>query len=723
MNRLAILVACPSKADAIAGCLLSGNQGTILFGLLGKHGVGREQCKVFAILDQPAPRNDAAGMEAWFDAADAVTLQGSISRLRDSLLGYAPTMVLALGVPLRLLKEAPDDKMPPSISDWRGSLFETRFIDAGGTLKPVKCLATYHPTWLTRDWSLQAYVKVDAQRCARELAAGPELSLPERTVHICDRLDHALLWIGHYREAGLAGNVISIDSEGGVSSLTMLGFSSRVDLAHVIPFIDAEGNSIWTEDEEVAIWEAAKELLEDPAVPKVMQNYQSDAFILAWSYGIVLKGLRHDVMLMAWEVQPELEKGLASVASIYTREPFWKSKHNYTHRLAHVCGMDCMLTLECCGVLERMLRDGPLQHYKLNLRHLPIVLYEMLEGLPFDRKQARADLKKLEQRIYETQYEIDKAAFDGERHSDGAEGNPANDAGGFSGPCRLPDKSPDRILALATEAFAQARRIEKIEQVEQRWQPMRWNGKKWVKTGKLMLVQNLPPDEPEMAWLKPVPREMAWLKPVPRAVQVSRQAAITSWNDLEKWCKESCMDACKQARKLAVSDHTPATLGELSILLGTAINTSATNQGGDCQRLLHDIWGLPKKFKKVRAEDDGNAGDPKVTTDKSALLSLYALTQQPSWAGWKRHGKLRGDELSAWLEESGRRLLLVLRMRSLEKERSYLDVETDSDGQLRYGLNLVKAATGRFAAYGSPTGKSRLNPQTVGKKHRHLYHV
>jgi hypothetical protein len=188
----------------------------------------------------------------------------------------------------------------------------------------------------------------------------------------------------------------------------------------------------------------------------------------------------------------------------------------------------------------------------------------------------------------------------------------------------------------------------------------------------------------------------------------------------------------KRARKLALalsSSRTDqafpkASLGELSVLLGIAINASSTNQGGDCQWLLHEAWGLPKKVRKiVRAEDEASSGDPKVTTDKSALLSLYARTQQPEWAEWRRHRTLRGDELKAWLDKSGQRLLLVLKMRSLEKERAYLDVETDGDGQLRYGLNLVQAATGRFAAYGSPTGKSRLNPQTIGKKHRHLYHT
>lgn len=799
MSRLAIIMACGSKADAAAGHLLSGSQGTIVQDLLGRCGVGWEACRVFAILGEAAPRNDAEGMEAWFDSHpwEGEALQGSISRLRGDLTACAPTMVLALGgAPLHLLREgnvAPRREKgayayPNSISDWRGSLFASEWAGC-------KALATYHPAWLARDWSLQAYAKADVRRCAAELAAGPELVLPKRKVIINNTLDDVLDVIDLITRMGRRGHLLSVDTEGGISSITMLGFALSTEVAHVIPFIGEAGESCWTEDEEVAIWEAAARLLEDPAVPKVMQNWQSDAFILAWSYGIVIKGLKHDVMLAAWECQPELEKGLASVASLYTREPFWKSKYNYTHRLAHVCGLDCMLTLECCGVLDRILQGGQRDHYAMNLSLLPSVLYSMLEGLPFDRRRARADLKALNQQIHETQHEINEAAWQAimaglrERGPETNEVNgPATSThpdpraarlagwfgclavqrtglslNGAAGQGAARSQPGPAILALAAGAFGLARHSEKVEAIEERWQPMRWNGKRWVKDGKMAMA-----DSPLFSgWWKDEPADpppaMArqWMKPAPRTIKVSRPVAIASWETLERFCKDSCRDSLRRVRKLyehnsesghksgdftgsveagdcggesaqgngedkpaARSGLRTAVLGELSSLLGIAINASSANQGGDCQWLLHAAWGLPKRFKKiVRTEDEASATDPRVTTDKSALLSLYARTQQPDWPEWRKHSKLRGEELKAWLAESGRRLKLVLRMRSLDKERGYLDVETDADGQLRYGLNLVQAATGRFAAYGSPTGKSKLNPQTVGKKHRHLYHT
>lgn len=794
--KLAVVVACGSKADALAGRLLSGSQGNEIYELLGRNDIGRESVRVFSMLPFPqsaAPRNDAEGMEAWFDTFEwpgtlsgcdrpdlrasggdpgndpglplsfnlnegkrekpsfslsqsiphasgsigalpqlsghtaaglepATTgqgggcassspvhdlegesemcrdrestvintaihsdrqssgdsqhalkpssiLQGGIASLREALFTYSPTMILALGsAPLHLLKRgniAPPRKAAAyawqdSIGEWRGSLFKSRVLGNS------KVLASYHPTWIQRDGGLNAYARVDMARVAAELKSGPVLMLPERRLFIVDNMPDAMAMLLNYTLDGHNGKLIAIDTEGGVSSLTMLGFSSSPELAHVIPFSN-DGFSCWTEEEEVTIWEAAKVLLEDPTIRKVFQNWQSDAFILAWSYGIVVEGLAHDVMLMAWEAQPELEKGLASVASLYTREPFWKSKKNYEMRSAYVCGMDAMVTLECCGILDKLLKDSQKEHYRFNISLLPSVLYSMLSGLPFDKHQARLDLKALEHSIFVTQYKIDKAAWEALSESSLSSSDRVTRCAAWFGAIVKNGTSglAETILAFAVEAFGKKRKCEKID----------------------------------------------------------------SWETLEKFCKESCKSDLKRAWKLVKELAGPAgrngnagvysKLGELSILLDIAINSGATNQGGDAQWLLHECWRLPKKLKKI-VKTEGEE-DNTLTTDASMLLSLWVRCQQPEWGEWRKYTKLRHDELRDWLRVSATRIELVLKMRKLVKERAYLDVTTDSDGHVRYGLNLVQAATGRFAAYGSPTGKSRLNPQTVGKKHRHLY--
>jgi hypothetical protein len=348
--KLALLVSCGSKADAQAGHLLSGTQGNLIFEVLGRNGVALSDCRVFSILpfELCAGCSDAEGMEKWFEEQwrkfEAETLAGcagsgagksvdtatapltaggnpaTLARLREELLAFAPAVILALGaMPLRLLLHSTLDtpRWPCSIGEWRGTPFESVWIpweechsDASVTAHGTKCIASYHPSWLQRDGGLGAYSRVDLQKVAVELKAGPELVLPERKVFIVDNMTDAMATLLNYTLAGHKGRLIALDTEGTVGSITMLGFSISPELAHVIPFVDGDGCSLWTEDEEVEIWEAVKVFLEDPTIAKVWQNWQSDSFILAWSYGIVTEGLAHDVMLMAWEAQPELEKGL-----------------------------------------------------------------------------------------------------------------------------------------------------------------------------------------------------------------------------------------------------------------------------------------------------------------------------------------------------------------------------------------------------------------------------
>src|SRR5687767_8722457 len=127
-----------------------------------------------------------------------------------------------------------------------------------------------------------------------------------------------------------------------------------------------------------------------------------------------------------------------------------------------------------------------------------------------------------------------------------------------------------------------------------------------------------------------------------------------------------------------------ALLGELSTLLGTAINVNSTQQGGAAQNLLYKTWGFAKQHAKGRRTAEPEEGysdgsEEGITSDDAALLALY-------------------------LKDQDLRLKLVLQMRALVKERSYVRAATDADGRVRTGLNLVATPTGRMASYKSPTG-------------------
>ena len=81
----------------------------------------------------------------------------------------------------------------------------------------------------------------------------------------------------------------------------------------------------WSRDEEDKAWAWVKDLLEDTNLVKVAQNQTYDVSWLAYKQNIKVSGLIHDTMHAQHALQPEMEKGLGFLGSIYTNESAWKT--------------------------------------------------------------------------------------------------------------------------------------------------------------------------------------------------------------------------------------------------------------------------------------------------------------------------------------------------------------------------------------------------------------
>jgi DNA polymerase I-like protein with 3'-5' exonuclease and polymerase domains len=120
-------------------------------------------------------------------------------------------------------------------------------------------------------------------------------------------------------------------------------------------------------------------------------------------------------------------------------------------------------------------------------------------------------------------------------------------------------------------------------------------------------------------------------------------------------------------------------------MLGAKGSISATK----LKKVLYTQKGYPEMYK-------GRGPGKKVTTDVDALLKLKKKFP---------HDPFLSD---------------VLLHRRLESLAETLEIETDPDGRVRCGYNLVGTETGRLTCYTSPTG-SGANLQTITKKLRKLY--
>ena len=83
--------------------------------------------------------------------------------------------------------------------------------------------------------------------------------------------------------------------------------------------------------DELKAWAWVRRMCALPNSTKVGQNFMYDLNFLWTKYGITIGGELEDTMLMHHAMQPEMQKGLGFLGSIYTDEAAWKfMRHNET---------------------------------------------------------------------------------------------------------------------------------------------------------------------------------------------------------------------------------------------------------------------------------------------------------------------------------------------------------------------------------------------------------
>jgi hypothetical protein len=202
------------------------------------------------------------------------------------------------------------------ISKIRGTVTESSI------LRGFKVLPTYHPAAILRQWDLRPVTVLDLAKAGRE-SAFPEIRRPERTVYIEPSLSDLEWYYGHYLQAAKR---ISFDIETSGRQITCIGFAPDEKSALVLPFVDNRraGGSYWPDlASELQAWSFVRRVLSHPA-PKVAQNGLYDIHFLWKSYGIAVTNFEDDTMLLHHALQPESEKGLAFLGSVYTNEASWK---------------------------------------------------------------------------------------------------------------------------------------------------------------------------------------------------------------------------------------------------------------------------------------------------------------------------------------------------------------------------------------------------------------
>lgn len=327
MTKIALVGEAWGEKEEETGLPFQGTSGWILDNMLAQAGIDRNECLVTNCFNlRPKPSNDIKNLcgpraNAIPDMPQLVAgkyirkeFALELERLYDELRRHDPNVIIALGATAAwaLLHSS-------GIRDIRGATAVThpRVTDKLG--RQYKVLPTYHPAAVAREWSLRPIVIADLDK-ARRQSETPEFTRPHREIW----LRPTLMDLANYERDYIApADSLAADIETKQDQIDCIGFAPSLSSAIVIPFFCENGSNYWmTLEEELIAWSYVRRWL--AMKPINWQNGMFDMNVLWWKYGIPVPNPGDDPMLLHHAMQPELQKGLGFLASVYTEEASWK---------------------------------------------------------------------------------------------------------------------------------------------------------------------------------------------------------------------------------------------------------------------------------------------------------------------------------------------------------------------------------------------------------------
>mgnify|MGYP000539357417 CR=1 FL=1 len=323
--KIAIVGESPNKDDVEAGTPFNGSAGKELTRMLKDAGINRDECYLTTVFQDKAPggkiegfcgkKAEVGGKEYTLPPLRAgkyfkPEYLHEIDRLKTELTAVAPNIVIALGAAAcwALLSS--------------GKITSLRGVVTTSTLIPeLKVLPTFNPANVLKVWSNRPVTVLDLMKAAGE-ADSPIITRIRRELWI--EPDIADLW--DFLPFLQAAEVIGVDIETANKIITSIGFSSSKTKAINIPFWDSRkaGGSYWKSAAmECLAWVFVRHILKLPNI-KVMQNGMYDVQYLWKTMGMPVINFTEDTMLLHHALQPELQKGLGFLGSVYTNEAAWK---------------------------------------------------------------------------------------------------------------------------------------------------------------------------------------------------------------------------------------------------------------------------------------------------------------------------------------------------------------------------------------------------------------
>lgn len=320
MPKIVFVGDCYGEREEEKGFAFAGNNYRILADLMAQAGIDKRDCAFTAVfpfrpargsVDSLMTSNKREALESMpaFARGKYLHLQYAkhIPALHSFLEREQPNVVVALGNAALWATTKVS-----GIKRWRGSpllSFDQKW----------KVLATWPPQSITRQWELRPIAFMDFTKIAKE-AEDRRLIRPRRIIHLEPTLEDLDEFYQKYIEPV---EVLACDIETRLGQITEVGFATSPNRAIVVPFWGKDKTNYWPDTKsELAAWQWVRKVLMSKKM--VGQNYQYDMQYFYRVMGLPNPNFVGDTMLLHHTLQPELEKGLGFLGSVYTQEPSWK---------------------------------------------------------------------------------------------------------------------------------------------------------------------------------------------------------------------------------------------------------------------------------------------------------------------------------------------------------------------------------------------------------------
>lgn len=348
--KIVLIGEAPGREEELSGRPFVGGSGQLLSQCLAKAGIDRGRVFVTNIMNIRPPGNDFG---AFYEDSKqrrnpSRMLLDGYTKLGCDLERIRPNIIVPLGnEPLRAITNL------YSIGKWRGSILTSRY---------GKCVPSYHPAAVLRDYSLRPILELDLKRVAKQ-SFFPEVRTPQHVFHLDPSFDLVLDWLRQIRE----GQTIAFDIETVGDLIRCLGIAISSREALCIPFMSSlnrskpetqyiipelistepgsepasiqRASSHWTEEQEHEILKELDRVFSNPKIFKVAQNFPFDASRLEKQFGLVVRGLRLDTLLgfhtcycLVGDTEIFTVEGKKSIRSLVGSTPWvwsWKNGKPY----------------------------------------------------------------------------------------------------------------------------------------------------------------------------------------------------------------------------------------------------------------------------------------------------------------------------------------------------------------------------------------------------------